>query len=41
MTQFRETGSVYPGFAIMIAEGLQEPYAKLESGANLVPYDDY
>jgi hypothetical protein len=41
MTQLREIGSVYPGFTIMIAKGLQEPYAKPESGANLVPYDDY
>ncbi len=36
LTQFREIGSVYPDFAIIVAIGLQKPYAKLESGANLV-----
>jgi hypothetical protein len=41
LTQFGEIGSVYPGFAIMIAIGLQKPYAKLESGANPVLYDVY
>jgi hypothetical protein len=35
-TQLREIGFVYPGFVIMIAIGLQKPYAKAESGANLV-----
>jgi hypothetical protein len=35
-TQVREIGSIYPGFAIMVAIGLCKPYAKPELGANLV-----
>jgi hypothetical protein len=35
-TQFGKIGSIYPGFAIMIAIGLKNPYAKLASGKNLV-----
>jgi hypothetical protein len=38
-TQLGESGSVYPGFAIMIAIDLQKPYAKLESVTNLALYD--
>jgi hypothetical protein len=34
-TQFGEILSVYPGFTMIIAIGLQKPYAKPESGANL------
>jgi hypothetical protein len=36
-TLFREIGSPYPEFAIIVAIGLRKPYAKPESGANLVP----
>jgi hypothetical protein len=36
LTQFAEIGSVYPGFGIIVAIGLQKPYAKPESDANLV-----
>jgi hypothetical protein len=39
LTQFREIGSVYPGFAIVIAIGLRKPYAQPELGANLVLYN--
>jgi hypothetical protein len=34
--QFGEIGSAYPEFTFIIAIGLQKPYAKPESGANLV-----
>jgi hypothetical protein len=42
-TQFAEIASVYPELAIIIAIGLQIPYAKPESAANLmlVLYDVY
>jgi hypothetical protein len=36
LTHLGEIGSVYPEFVIIIAIGLQKPYAILESGANLV-----
>jgi hypothetical protein len=36
LTQFGEIGSMYPGFALIVVIGLQKPYAKLESDANLV-----
>jgi hypothetical protein len=35
-TQLGEIGSIYPEFVIITAIGLQKPYAKPESGANLV-----
>jgi hypothetical protein len=35
-TQFGKIGSVYSGFEIMVAIGLSKPYAKSESGANLL-----
>ncbi len=35
-TQFGEIGFTYPEFAIIVAIGLQNPYVKPESGANLV-----
>ncbi len=35
-TPFGEIGSVYPEFVIIVALGIQKPYAKLESGSNLV-----
>jgi hypothetical protein len=40
-TRVGEIDSVYPGFTIMIAIGLQNPYAKPKSFANLVLYDVY
>jgi hypothetical protein len=36
LTHFGEIGSVYPEFAVIIAIGLQIPYAKPGPGANLV-----
>ncbi len=39
-TQFGEIGSGSQ-LETMTAIGLQEPYVKLESGANLVMYDVY
>jgi hypothetical protein len=37
MTKNRtEIDSLYPGFAIIVAIDLQKPFAKPESGANLV-----
>jgi hypothetical protein len=35
-TQLGEISSVHPDFPIMIAKSLRTPYAKEESGANLV-----
>jgi hypothetical protein len=35
-TQFGAMGSVYSGLPIIVALGLPKPYAKPESGANLV-----
>jgi hypothetical protein len=36
LTKFGDIGSAYPKLVILVAIGLQKPYAKLESGANLV-----
>jgi hypothetical protein len=40
-TQFGKIGPVYSGFEITVAIGLPKPYAKSESGVNLVLYDVY
>ncbi len=36
LTQFGDIGSAYPKLVIIVAIGLQKPYAKLELAANLV-----